>query len=63
MCNLYEQHHGHIPRELSRCVWLFIQHGGMVDGPELILTNYIRDHRYHLKVGNEMELNLYFREN
>jgi hypothetical protein len=40
---------GHIPRKLSRYVWWFIEHGGMVDGPELILP---KDNcPYQLRVG------------
>jgi hypothetical protein len=32
-----------------------------VDGPELILTKGNRP--YHLRVGDEIELNFYFRQN
>ena len=49
---------GHIPREISRYVWWFIQHGGMVDGHVADLN---KRQSPIPSGGTEIKLKLYFR--
>ena len=49
---------GHIPREISRYVWWFIQHGGMVDGHVADLNKWQSPIP---SGGTEIKLKLYFR--
>lgn len=49
---------GHIPREISRYVWWFIHHGGMVDG---VVVDLNKRRSPIPSGGTEIKLKLYFR--